>query len=41
MLDKMYYLVVNPEYGFSRDVAHFRMVYHFIAVHQSYNIYTS
>ena len=35
------YLVANPEDRFSRDVAHFRMVYQFIAVHQSYTIYTS
>ena len=34
MLNKMYYLVANPEDRFSRDVAHFRMVYQFIAVHQ-------
>ena len=38
MLNKMYYLVANPEDRFSRDVAHFRMVYQFIAVHQSYTI---
>ena len=41
MLNKMYYLVANPEDRFSRDVAHFRMVNQFIAVHQSYTIYTS
>ena len=41
MLNKMYYLVANPKDRFSRDVAHFRMVYQFIAVHQSYTIYTS
>ena len=41
MLNKMYYVVANPEDRFSRDVAHFRMVYQFIAVHQSYTIYTS
>ena len=38
MLNKMYYLVVNPEHRVSRDVAHFQMVYQFIAVHQSYTI---
>ena len=41
MLNKMYYLVAIPEDRFSRDVAHFRMVYQFIAVHQNYIIYTS
>ena len=41
MLNKTYYLVANPENRFSRDVAHFRMVYQFIAVDQSYTIYTS
>ena len=30
----MYYLVANPEDRVSRDVAHFQMVYQFIAVHQ-------
>ena len=40
MLNKMYYLVANTEDRFSRDVAHFRMVYQFIAVHQSYTIKT-
>ena len=39
MLNKMYYLVANPEDRVSRDVAHFQMVYQFIAVHQS-NLYT-
>ena len=41
MLNKMYYLVANPEDRFSRDVAHFQMVYQFIAVHQSNTIKTS
>ena len=31
MLTKMYYLVANPEDRVSRDVAHFQMVYQFIA----------
>ena len=31
----MYSLVANPEDRVSRDVAHFQMVYQFIAVHQS------
>ena len=35
MLSKMYYLVANPEDRVSREVAHFQMVYQFIAVHQS------
>ena len=35
MLNKMYYLVANPEDRVSRDIAHFQMVYQFIAVHQS------
>ena len=38
MLSKMYYLVANPEDRVSRDVAHFQMVYQFIAVHQSNTI---
>ena len=33
MLNKIYYQVANPEDRFSRDVAHFRMVNQFIAVH--------
>ena len=38
MLNKMYYLVANPEDRVSRDVAHFQMVYQFIAVHQGNTI---
>ena len=38
ILNKMYYLVANPEDRVSRDVAHFQMVYQFIVVHQSYTI---
>ena len=38
MLNKMYYLVANPEDRVYRDVAHFQTVYQFIAVHQSYSI---
>ena len=38
MFNKMYYLVANPEDRFSRDVTRFRMVYPFIAVHQSYTV---
>ena len=41
MLNKMYYLVANPEDRVSRYVAHFQMVYQFIAQHQSYIILTS
>ena len=37
-LNKIYYLVANPEGRISRDVAHFKMVYQFIAVHQSNTI---
>ena len=29
MLNKMYYLVANPEDRVSRDMAHFQMVYQF------------
>ena len=36
----MYYLVANPEDRFSRDMAHFRMVYQFIAVHLRVTLYT-
>ena len=38
MLNKMYYLAANPKDGVSHDMAHFQMVYQFIAVHQSYII---
>ena len=36
MLNKMHYLVANPEDRVSRDVTHFQMGYQFIAVRQSY-----
>ena len=38
MLNKMYYPVANPEDRVYRDVAHFQMVYQFIAVHKSNTI---
>ena len=38
MLNKMYFLVANPEDRVSRDMAHFQMVYQFKAVRQSYTI---
>ena len=37
-LNKMYYLVANPEDRISHDVAHFQMVYQFIAEYQSNTI---
>ena len=38
-INKMYDLVANPEDRVFRDVAHFRMVNQFIAVHQLHYIH--